>query len=172
MKQFSSSDLCQYIATDFTKNKMIYVRQSFLLFCLFFVLIVVKLLSNWTFQLIIFQFNLYFNFPLETSDLPLQNSSKQTEQVVQYKGYYYRKYIGRAYHSIWICIKSPCSGRIRISELKGGSVTLTHKHDKCDTFPQWIEFASIQSDLIRSNEPANHWDPRTSIIFWGSCPKQ
>lgn len=86
----------------------------------------------------------FSRFKLDIGEASLQNSSKQTEQVVQYKGYYYKKYIGRAYHSYWICIKSPCSGKIRISELKGGSVELVHKHDKCDTFVQgnwiWMEF--------------------------------
>lgn len=61
-----------------------------------------------------------------------QSGLKQREQVVQYKGHFYKKAIGRAYHSIWICIKSPCSGKIRISELKGGSITVVNDHDKCN----------------------------------------
>lgn len=62
----------------------------------------------------------------------VQSTSRQREPVVQYKGYYYKKAIGRAYHSYWICVRSPCTGKIRISELKGGSVTIINGHDKCD----------------------------------------
>lgn len=58
-------------------------------------------------------------------------STKQREQIVQYKGFYYKKTMGRAYYSQWICIKTPCNGRIRISELKGGSVTIIKAHDYC-----------------------------------------
>lgn len=53
--------------------------------------------------------------------------------MVQYKGHIYKKAIGRAYHSYWICIQSPCVGKIRISELKGGSITVINDHDKCAT---------------------------------------
>lgn len=56
-------------------------------------------------------------------------SAKQREQIVQYKGFFYKKTMGRAYYSQWICIKTPCNGRIRISELKGGSVTIIDSHE-------------------------------------------
>lgn len=56
---------------------------------------------------------------------------KVREQIVQYKGYCYKKAIGRAYHSHWICVKSPCIGRIKISELKGGSIKVMQEHDQC-----------------------------------------
>lgn len=59
-------------------------------------------------------------------------SPKQREQIVQFKGHLYKKTIGRAYYSQWICIKSPCNGRIKINELKGGSVTVINRHDHCD----------------------------------------
>lgn len=78
----------------------------------------------------IFQFNFYFQFAIGTIAVTLPNSSKQ--EVLQYKGHYYKKTIGRAYHSYWICIKTPCNGKIRMSELKGGSVTIVKEHDKCD----------------------------------------
>lgn len=61
----------------------------------------------------------------------VQNTSRQREAVVEHKGYLYKKAVGRAYHSYWICLKTNCSGKIRISELKGGSVTIINDHDKC-----------------------------------------
>lgn len=61
----------------------------------------------------------------------VQSAAKQREQVVQYQGHLYKKAIGRAYHSYWICMRSPCIGKIRISELKGGSITIVNDHDKC-----------------------------------------
>lgn len=53
---------------------------------------------------------------------------KVREQIVQYKGYMYKKAIGRAYRSYWICIKNQCVGRIMISELKGGSIKIVQEH--------------------------------------------
>lgn len=80
----------------------------------------------------------HFHFPcsLGVSISTIQNLSKHAQQVVEYKGYYYKKSIGRAYHSHWICIKSPCNGKIRITELKGGSISILHPHDKCEALPR------------------------------------
>lgn len=54
------------------------------------------------------------------------------KEVLIYEDYMFRKLIGRAYRSHYICINSGCNGQLMYNELKGGSIkVLQDHHEDC-----------------------------------------
>lgn len=52
----------------------------------------------------------------------------EDKEALVSNGRIYRKRLGRAFRSYWICVQKGCQGQIMISELKGGSLQILEKH--------------------------------------------
>lgn len=52
----------------------------------------------------------------------------ENKEALVYNRRIYRKRLGRAFRSYWICVQKGCQGQIMITELKGGSIEVSKKH--------------------------------------------
>ncbi len=52
----------------------------------------------------------------------------QNREALVYNHRIYRKRLGRAFRSYWLCVQKGCTGQIILTELKGGSMEVYHKH--------------------------------------------
>lgn len=52
----------------------------------------------------------------------------ENKEALVYNRRIYRKRLGRAFRSYWICVQKGCPGEIMITELKGGSLEISKKH--------------------------------------------
>lgn len=52
----------------------------------------------------------------------------ENKEALMSNGRIYRKRLGRAFRSYWICVEKGCQGQIMVSELKGGSMQIVEKH--------------------------------------------
>lgn len=52
----------------------------------------------------------------------------ENREALVYNRRIYRKRLGRAFRSYWICVQKGCQGQIMITELKGGSLEILQKH--------------------------------------------
>lgn len=83
--------------------------------------------------LIIFFFCFQFPVKLKSTNparsiIEFRLTKYQNKEVLIYKDYMFRKFIGRAYRSHWICLKPGCNGQVMYNELKGGSITIVQNH--------------------------------------------
>lgn len=151
IKRFAWIGCCEFISStwirsfdafvlpnfNFIANKETYTYFLTINYCFHFVVTSSKS-STISLQSITNQIHFLYLilFTIVAANYLVEKSVKQSEHVLQYGGFFYKKAIGRAYHSYWICVKSPCNGKIKISELKGGSITLIKSHDVCNK-PKW-----------------------------------
>uniref|UniRef100_A0A182IKF0 FLYWCH-type domain-containing protein n=1 Tax=Anopheles atroparvus TaxID=41427 RepID=A0A182IKF0_ANOAO len=82
------------------------------------------------------------------------------KQLIKLRDKLYRKTIGRAYRSYWMCIEYGCPGELMLQELRGGTITITSAHnDDCtsDYFKnrppeQWLltqtELTRLEQSLV------------------------
>lgn len=61
----------------------------------------------------------------------------ENKEALVYNHRIYRKRLGRAFRSYWICVQKGCQGQIMITELKGGSIEAFEKHES-DCLPKEI----------------------------------
>lgn len=79
----------------------------------------------------------------EETPSPYTIATHENKQVLMIDGYIYKKTIGRAYRSYWICITDGCTAQVKLNELKGGSLNYLSKHREV-CLPNQYKYVVIQ----------------------------